>query len=649
MLEMLCFDICALAILDVLLFAFSFRKMSKEDIGRKLVALIIFTMIAAFSDIAANYYNGVHNRIEINYICSGIYIVMRNAAYFMYVSYIIAITGAWRISKNKIIRLIKHIPILVVIIIAVTTPFNKLYYYYGDDNMYVRGPFFGLIYVCSIIYIWYAIVYIATSIKVIGSKKALSLASCAVFSVIAAVIQFFKPYLIVDILGFTLSLLYIILFVDNPSDKIDTTSRLLKRDVYMEDLRVLFFTGKPVDIVHINVRNDDVIEQMLSYYNYNDFIRTLADKIFDLNIDGKYNAKLYYTKYGGFRAIFDADDHEKAIEFAKIAIDELNKEVSVNDMEVLVETSICITSLPSDFNIIEDLFAFGTVALQYEEVGKVVYSKDILKADTYGINSNVDKIIETGILNNRFELYYQPILDIKTGKFSEAEALIRLKDDEGNILLPEVFLKTAEQNGSIFEIGKLVMREVCSFLSSEDIKKTDIECISINLSVMQCLLKDLSKKILYTFHEFDVPIEKIRFEIRESLATDKQVEFEKNVKGLSDVGFRLTLDDYGTGYSNITTLATLPIDTIKFDRKFVNTELNDKVYDILSNSIDMAKDIGKKIIIEGIETEEKADMFKKLGCDYIQGFYYAKPMSRKKLIEFYEEKKGLISKHYALR
>lgn len=637
MFEMICFDVCALTILVVLLFAFSFRKMAKDDAGRKLVILIVFSIVASLFDIIANISNGISERAEINYICSGIYYVMRNAAYYMYVSYIISITGSWRISRSKLIKVIRFIPVIIVFLICIITPFTHDFYYYDSKDMYVRGPYFMTVYVCSAIYIIYAFYHTIKNVTIIGSRKAVALASCAILSLIEAIIQLTRPYLIVDILGFTLSILFIVLFIDNPGDKVDNVSLLLKAEVYRSELKTIFYTSRPVDVIHINVKNYNIIEQMLSYYNYNEFVKIVSDRLVGATSRNRINAKLYYIKNGSFRAIIEEASPEEIDEFAKILLDEFNKEVAINDMEFDVASSICISSIPKDFNILDDLLTFGTVAAKYEEAGKIIYTRDILGSDSYSINSNVDKLIENSILYSKFEVYYQPIYNVKTGKLSKVEALLRLRNDENDVILPEVFIKAAEENGTIFELGKTTMQEVCTFLSSDEIKKTDIECIDINLSVIQCLRKGLSHLIVSHLDRFNISPEKVCFEIRESLASDNQSVFEENVKVLADKGFELSLDEYGSGYSNITTLATMPISMVKLEKTFTNTDGNERHEEILRNSINMLKGLGKEIVAVGVETEEMAEKFKKLGCDYIQGFYYAKPMTRKKLIEFYEE------------
>jgi len=638
MVETLCFDICALIILLILIFGLEFRKRTTDQAGKRLMLLICVTIFALFFDITANFYDGSSGKIVINYICSGLYHILRNAAFCLYVSYIVAITGTWYATGNVIHKSLRFIPLILASIMVITTPVTKLIFYYGNDNIYTRGKFFSLIYIFSGIYALYALYFIGKNISFIGKKKALSLASCAFFSLFASIIQYFYPYLVVDILGFTLSLLYIVLYIDNPGDKIESVSLLMRYQAYVNDLRIACFARKPVDIIHINVSNNQVIEEMLSYSNYIEFIRSLSERLRECNGKGKDEGSLYYLKNGRFRVILEENNLDRSMEIANRICEAFNKEVNVNYMEFNVEACVSLTQCPRDFNILDELLTFGKVAAQYEKPGKVILTADVLLKESYGINSNVDKLIEKGILYNQFEVFYQPVYSVNTGRFSAAEALIRLRDGSNNIIEPDAFITAAEQNGSITELGKILLQDVCGFIASEDFEKTELEKISINLSVIQCLQKNLADQVIKLINDYNMPTDRIIFEITESLASDNQITFENNIKKLSETGINFALDKYGIGYSNITTLCSLPIMSIKLDRTFTNTGDNIRLKDILENSIEMVKGLNKTIVAGGIETEEMVDRFTEYGCEFLQGYYFAKPMPRAKLVEFYKER-----------
>ena len=220
-----------------------------------------------------------------------------------------------------------------------------------------------------------------------------------------------------------------------------------------------------------------------------------------------------------------------------------------------------------------------------------------------------------------------------------AEALIRLNDDKYGMIYPDRIIPAAEQNGNINKLGMLVIEEVCKLIKSDDFKKTDLKHVSVNLSVIQCLQRNLADQIIGVLKRYDVDPSCISFEITESLASDNQKTFTENINKLAEYGIKLALDDYGTGYSNIITLTNLPIYAVKFDREFVNAKEESRLEDILINSIEMVESLGKTIVAIGVEDEKLLSKLRDAGCDYIQGYYYAKPMRRISFINFCKDNK----------
>ncbi|MDO4188903.1 MAG: EAL domain-containing protein [Lachnospiraceae bacterium] len=635
MFEIISFDICALAVLIVILCANGSKKSSSDEASKKLLYLVIVTIIVGTLDIVANVNNGNGSRVAINYYCSGLYHILRNVTFYLYVSYIVSTVGIVHKVKNLYIEILKFVPLVAVICIAVTTPFNHVFYFYDDTSRYMRGKGFLAIYIFTSIYAFFAIYYIWRNVYIIGKRKALSLASCAIFSFAASVVQYMKPYVVVDIFGFALSILFITLFVDNPGDKIDRTSFLMNRQAYTNELRTIFFTNRPVDIVHINIANHKTLEEMLGYSNYVSLIKTISDKAVEVNIKLKKSAELFYLRDGRFRAILNGNDLDRTNAFAKDMLKLFNSYINVNGADVVLESSVCISRCPEDFNVLDNLLDFGAVASRFEEAGTIVYSKEIMKIDGYDVLSNLNRTIEKGIIDGKFELYYQPIYNIETNDYKEVETILRLHETDKKIIEPDTFYPIAEQSGAITELGRFAMEETCKFIDSDEFKNTGIEKLSIRLSAVNCLQKDIVDRIDELIGKYNISPKMIRFNITESLATDNQKIFASNITKLSEEGYTFAIDKYGSGYSNITTISLLPIEVVKFDRSFAGGEEYEKIRIVFENSAEMMKMLGKKVIIEEVDDWGLVEKFKLLGCDFMQGDAIAKVMTKQELLDFY--------------
>jgi len=246
----------------------------------------------------------------------------------------------------------------------------------------------------------------------------------------------------------------------------------------------------------------------------------------------------------------------------------------------------------------------------------------------------MDTIIESALSNKRFEVYYQPIYSVKEKKFHSAEALIRLKDEKYGFISPEVFIPVAEKSGAIHKIGDFVLEQVCAFIASDEYKKLGMSYIEVNLSVVQCMQPKLANHIMEILTRYGVRPEQLNLEITETAASISQQALEDNIKDLTNMGMKFSLDDFGTGYSNMQRIVKLPFDIIKLDRTFTELYDNPKLGIVLTNAINMIKAMKMKIVVEGVETEEMLKLFSELECEYIQGYYFSKPIPREEFVKF---------------
>jgi EAL domain-containing protein (putative c-di-GMP-specific phosphodiesterase class I) len=251
--------------------------------------------------------------------------------------------------------------------------------------------------------------------------------------------------------------------------------------------------------------------------------------------------------------------------------------------------------------------------------------------------SNIDIILEDALKNRKLMVYYQPIYDTKSEKYRSAEALLRLKDERFGFIPPDVFIAAAEKSGAIHRVGSYVLEEVCKFMSEDEFKDLGLDYIEVNLSAVECMQSNLITKVLPVLDQYHVEADKVNLEITETAVGDMESVIEKNVDELNDSGIKFSLDDYGTGYSNITRIAKLPFSLIKIDKSLTTSVFNPNMRIVVENTVHMIKDLDMKIVVEGVETEELAKYFTNLKCDYIQGFYYCKPLPKDEFIKFIKD------------
>ena len=234
-------------------------------------------------------------------------------------------------------------------------------------------------------------------------------------------------------------------------------------------------------------------------------------------------------------------------------------------------------------------------------------------------------------------MFYQPFYSSKDKKFTAAEALVRIRREDGSIVPPGEFIPIAEENGQIIELGMRVFEKVCKFLASGKAQELGLEYIEINVSAAQFDKENPAKFMIHYMQEYHINPKWINLEITETAANNKHILLS-NMNKLIQNGVTFSLDDFGTGRSNLDYFVNMPIKNIKFDHSFTQGYFtNEKTKHILQGMTDIMHKMNMNIVSEGIETEEQLEAMKKIGVEYIQGYYFSKPIPEDQFLTFLEK------------
>jgi len=234
--------------------------------------------------------------------------------------------------------------------------------------------------------------------------------------------------------------------------------------------------------------------------------------------------------------------------------------------------------------------------------------------------------LRTDFAEHRLELWYQPQLSLITGKIMGAEALLRWKTAEGKFISPAIFIPLAEYSGLIIEIGNWVVEQACQLLNRLAASKFTEVSISVNVSIPQFKRDNFVDTVIEIAKSHKVDPSKLELEITENVLMDEPEVIIDALVRLKAQGISIALDDFGTGFSSLSYLQKLPLDRLKVDRSFVSAIAEPGGAIIADTIINLGKQMNLKVIAEGIENSEQESELRALGCDEVQGFYYAKPM-----------------------
>ena len=237
---------------------------------------------------------------------------------------------------------------------------------------------------------------------------------------------------------------------------------------------------------------------------------------------------------------------------------------------------------------------------------------------------------DAAIRENQFEVYYQPVCNALDGSIISAEALVRWRHPEKGMISPGIFIPLFERNGYISVLDRYIWDKVCAMLKRRREQNLDVVPISMNVSRVDFYSHSLCDDIIKIVEKYGLEPQLLRLEVTESSYSDNPQTVMETVKKLQDYGFTIMMDDFGSGYSSLNTLKDLPVDILKIDMKFMDDlDKGGKSAIILESIVRMTKWMSLRAVAEGVETEDELNFLKSIECNYIQGYYFYRPMPEK--------------------
>ncbi len=309
----------------------------------------------------------------------------------------------------------------------------------------------------------------------------------------------------------------------------------------------------------------------------------------------------------------------------------------INEHELFTSCSIGIALFPNDGETSDILIKNADAAMHIsKERGKDRFQ---LFSSSIANNSFERLVLENSLRRalerNEFRLYYQPQLELRTGKTIGAEALIRWQHPDLGFIPPMEFIPIAEETGLIHPIGEWVLKTACAQKKLWDDQGFKPFRISVNLSARQFHYANLVDMVGDTIRKSGIDPKDLDLELTESTIMDRLEETTQTLRRLKNMGTRISIDDFGTGYSSLMYLKTFPIDTIKIDKSFVNDVTTDPDDQAITQAIiSMAHSLKLDVVAEGVETKEQLEILRSQSCDIIQGYLFSKPIPTENIAPF---------------
>lgn len=540
--------------------------------------------------------------------------------------------------KERIVR-IGMIPLLLLAIVVATSPIHGLYYQIDSNGLAQHRVFYYVSGVVGLIYLIGITGLILARGRNLTKRHRRLIALMNLTIIVCYVIQaryVLNVRLIYPV--FAVMIFMYFLTMQSPDYYIDHLTGLYNQNGFVELLQERVGYRKPMHCLFLRIDNYNSLLRIFRY----DHLTKMRQMIADTLLKTKARGRLYRISSSTFAVICE-DAHQVEV-VHQVILEDLPQKWIIG--EEVITQEYCFYQLEytgdeTDFDKLAQWIHYARSDHKgYHEPGELIP----LKYDTVSEleqKQEVAHLIDEAIMDQSMEIHMQPVYSLEKDKITSLEILSRMKDREGKYINPEFFIHVAEDNHTIVQLGELIFRRSCIFASQNHIFDLGIEYMNINISPGQCQYEYLAERLVGIAEEYDIPMDRIHVEITESEFQDPKA-VERTLQKIRDAGMQVALDDFGTGCSTLLSILDMPIDYVKIDKSLVwSYDAGDNQF--LDDLMPVIKAEGKKVIAEGIETEDHIEIFRRLRGDYLQGYYFSKPVPEREFVSYVKKFNGITA------
>ncbi len=626
------FDYAAVMLMIALGNHFFYSKTIKNQRLNIFGVLIMTISVATVLDIVTVLLNGnMHVPVWALYLLNGVYLQEVSVVTCIFVVYVYIICNEGKTIGLKEYMALSSIEFLYGILLLLT-PFNSWIFYIDENHKYYHGKYSYIMYVIAVFYILFGIFYAYRNRRKLSTWTRFSLLFYPFAMIFTIILQILIPNILLMQFVAAIACQLIIFSIENPQDYKNREFDIYNMKAFGEAFQYEVYKNKAFKVLALKVSGIRSIHDLMGI----NAGRAASKAIIDYMLTIVNRRKLYYLEDDMFCIMGDYTEAEWAKIREQIS-DRFRRPFEIDRVPLSFEVYMCVISYPDKASCLDDAIEMMNYALREAETNT---HKPIVYADANILEqghreTQIVQVLKNAVKDKKFVVYYQPIFNTNEGRPTRAEALVRLIDDEMGFISPDEFIPIAERNGLIVDIDSIVLNEVCKFIVENKLWERGIEKMDINLSAVQCMQEDLSYRILDVMEAYQVPYKMINLEITETAAIASEDNLRRNMERLMAKGVNFSVDDYGTGFSNISTIIDYPFTVVKIDKNMLWKAMkNRQAMMALKHTIEMLFNMGLEIVTEGIEDKDMADLLVELNCYLHQGFYYSRPVPAEQFMDY---------------
>ena len=544
-------------------------------------------------------------------------------------------------ALRRPVRLFACAAIVLNGVLCLTSPFTHWIAWFDENLVYQHGFLHPYLYICASVEIIAGLLMLLFSRKKFTVPQLTLVTLFVLFNFGVIVFQGVYPRYVMSNFSQTLGLFFLFSAFESQNSLLYQGTQCYNMQAFRETIRDLSTRSSPCTLTVFRLDSTDEVFVRNSKNNEVPVLIQLSERL-----RRTFRNRVYALSDWCFVVVTEDNSiyrfHDTRSEVEQCFEQPFRINRDGQNVQKLLFPLIYTIRLRKDFPKSHELADF---ILRTDSIpGKVLTEEDVTRElEELRQEDIILRNINDGLQYGLFEVYYQPIRDLHTGEYAGAEALVRLRDRSGSLLNTEEMIRVAEANGRIGEIGLFVFEEVCRMIRDRKPQQFGLRYVDVNLSPKQLQNPNLAETFLLILRKYEVPPEMINLEITEtseiSPAEGKLLQsFMHEMRGH---GITFSLDDFGSGYASMNMLLNVPAQLVKFDKDVLWKAMEDPNSRIvIRHSMSTILEIGKSVLMEGVETQEMEDVVREMGADQVQGYLYTRPIAENEFLSFLREKQA---------
>lgn len=555
--------------------------------------------------------------------------------------YVILVNGSHRhMDPGK--RVIFFMPCVLMELLILTNPFHQLVYTHDRALVFHGGVGMTASYAVALGYAFLAFFNLIRHRRALAGRRLTTILCFLPVSALGIAAQLLDPAIKSELFSVSLLLLGVMLTLENEDERMDAATGVYNRTTLKQYLDNLFRLGQHYHVIAVRITNYDILMRLSGGRGVDAVMQCVADYL-----------KKECPWYRIFRAtatdfmILTDLSYEEVVRLSEMIYVRFMDGLYIEDCDKAIAVMILRAAVPEELAAPENVMLMVDTPIPEKEEKGIICGKRLAYLTR---SADLGGALERGLRNGGFSLVFQPVHMHADLEPCGMKVLLRLNDPELGALMPGEFIPQAERTGMIQAIGELVLEESCRFLQSGVPEKLGYPMMSMNLSLVQCLQPDFAERVCAIMDKYKVAPHRLIFELRRPTSPEDHEVLSRVMKVLMERGVHFSLEDFGAGYANVEAILELGFDVVKINRNILWEAMESEMGRIvLQNSIRMIQELKCAILVEGVESREQVRMLSEMAVDFMQGYYFSKPVTKEELEKLAAEGKMIPGTEHLAR